>query len=183
MKKVFLFFLMMLPVAVMGQKDVTTFLGIPVDGTKAEMVQKLKAKGFSYDIKTKMLTGSFNGNESMIAIGENNGKVWRICVIEKVPRTESQIRIAFNNLTSQFEQNNRYIPYSDNIHLEDSEQIGYGIRLYHKEYANCFFQKNNEGVPDNKKKVWFCIKELEYLEYVLVIYYDNEYNMANGEDL
>lgn len=28
------------------QKDVTSFLGIPVDGTKTEMKQKLIAKGF-----------------------------------------------------------------------------------------------------------------------------------------
>lgn len=34
---------------------VTRFLGIPVDGTKAEMIQKLKAKGFTsnaYDSNT-----------------------------------------------------------------------------------------------------------------------------------
>lgn len=45
MKKV-LFILLMLPVAVMAQKDVTTFLGIPVDGTKDAMIHKLAQKGF-----------------------------------------------------------------------------------------------------------------------------------------
>ena len=29
-----------------AEKDVTTFLGIPVDGTKEEMYQKLQSKGF-----------------------------------------------------------------------------------------------------------------------------------------
>lgn len=43
----FLMFLM-LGVYAFAQKDVTQFLGIPVDGTKTEMVQKLKAKGFKY---------------------------------------------------------------------------------------------------------------------------------------
>lgn len=28
-----------------AQQDVTKFLGIPVDGSKSEMIQKLKAKG------------------------------------------------------------------------------------------------------------------------------------------
>ena len=46
MKKIVLFLMMMLPMAVMGQKDVTTFLGIPVDGSKSSMIQKLKNKGF-----------------------------------------------------------------------------------------------------------------------------------------
>lgn len=45
----FLMFLM-LGVYAFAQKDVTQFLGIPVDGTKTEMVQKLKAKGFKYKI-------------------------------------------------------------------------------------------------------------------------------------
>ena len=38
--------LLMFSVAVYAQKDVTKFLGIPVDGTKSAMIQKLKAKGF-----------------------------------------------------------------------------------------------------------------------------------------
>ena len=33
------------------QRDVTKFLGIPVDGTKREMRQKLKAKGFRWNME------------------------------------------------------------------------------------------------------------------------------------
>lgn len=33
-------------IAMYAQKDVTTFLGIPVDGYKSEMRQKLIAKGY-----------------------------------------------------------------------------------------------------------------------------------------
>ncbi len=40
------------------QKDVTKFLGIPVDGTKSAMIQKLKAKGFTYDATKDVLRGS-----------------------------------------------------------------------------------------------------------------------------
>ena len=29
------------------EKDVTKFLGIPIDGTKSEMIAKLKGKGFT----------------------------------------------------------------------------------------------------------------------------------------
>lgn len=39
--------LCMLFSAACAQSDVTTFLGIPVDGTKPEMIQKLRAKGYT----------------------------------------------------------------------------------------------------------------------------------------
>ena len=34
-----------------------------------------------------------------------------------------------------------------------------------------------------KKKVWFMINERSYGKYAIVMFYDNEYNQANGEDL
>ena len=39
--------LLMLVGTMQAQRQVTTFLGIPVDGTKAEMKRKLVAKGFT----------------------------------------------------------------------------------------------------------------------------------------
>lgn len=54
-----------------AQKDVTKFLGIPVDGTKSEMIQKLKAKGFTYNSVKDMLEGEFNGSEVQIAVVTN----------------------------------------------------------------------------------------------------------------
>ena len=37
--------LLIVSTTVFAQKEVTKFLGIPVDGFKSEMIQKLKAKG------------------------------------------------------------------------------------------------------------------------------------------
>ena len=34
-----------------------------------------------------------------------------------------------------------------------------------------------------KKSVWFTIKEEGYDKYKIIMFYDNEYNNANGEDL
>ena len=42
-------------------KSVTKFLGIPIDGSKAEMIQKLKEKGYTYNSKFDCLEGEFNG--------------------------------------------------------------------------------------------------------------------------
>ena len=35
--------------SVFAQKEVTKFMGIPVDGSPTEMIKKLKAKGFTTD--------------------------------------------------------------------------------------------------------------------------------------
>ena len=35
----------------------------------------------------------------------------------------------------------------------------------------------------SKKSVWFMINQVSYGEYSILMYYDNEYNRADGEDL
>ena len=57
-----------------AQKDVTKFLGIPVDGTKAEMIQKLKAKGFTSVGYQDVLEGEFNGTDVYLHVVTNNNK-------------------------------------------------------------------------------------------------------------
>ena len=48
MKKVLIsFVLCCISIVSMAQTDVTKFLGIPVDGDKSEMMEKLKSKGFT----------------------------------------------------------------------------------------------------------------------------------------
>ena len=54
-----------------AQKDVTTFLGIPVDGYKNEMKQKLIAKGFTYDSNNDLFEGEFNGYDVNVYIATN----------------------------------------------------------------------------------------------------------------
>lgn len=94
-----------------AQKDVTEFLGIPVDGTKQQMIENLKAKGFVYDSQKDVLSGEFNGEDVSISIQTQGNKVWRLAVIDKIPRDEIQIKIRFNKLVSQFENNESYLEY------------------------------------------------------------------------
>ncbi len=64
-----------------AQQDVTQFLGIPVDGSKSAMIQKLKAKGFHANSYNKdVLEGKFNGMDVNIHIATNGDKVCRIMV-------------------------------------------------------------------------------------------------------
>ena len=57
--------------------NVLKFMGIPVDGSKTEVIQKLKEKGFKYDSINDCLTGQFNGMDSRIFISTNKNKVDR----------------------------------------------------------------------------------------------------------
>ena len=68
MKKI-MFFVLLLTVTIsaFGQSDVTKFLGIPVDGFKSEMIQKLKEKGFvNSTLHEDILEGEFNGRDVYI---------------------------------------------------------------------------------------------------------------------
>lgn len=71
-----------LSVSLYAQKDVTQFLGIPVDGYKPEMIKKLKDKGFTISPYNKdVLVGEFNGTKVNIHVVTNNNKVYRIMVV------------------------------------------------------------------------------------------------------
>lgn len=72
-----------------AQKEVTKFLGIPVDGTKSSMIQKLKAKGFKYNDRLDYLTGEFNGVSVRVYVVTNNNRVWRIMLQDLYPSSET----------------------------------------------------------------------------------------------
>lgn len=219
----------MIAIAASAQKNVTQFLGIPVDGTKTAMMQKLKAKGYTYNARLDCLEGEFNGRDVTLHIVTNNNKVWRIMVSDAFPtRNEADIRIRFNNLCNQFSKNSKYIPanLSGEYEISESEDISIQMSLHNKRYEAAYYQVTEddmdttivqkwfldkileeygeekwEGMSESerqnasmslaldyllentsKRSVWFMISE-QYGRFSINIYYDNEYNHSNGEDL
>lgn len=213
----------MLSISTYEQKDVTTFLGIPIDGTKGEMHQKLIAKGFT-PLKVgdnECFKGEFNGTDVNIYIGTNNNKVYRLAIFDVNTQDEAQIKIRFNNLVSQFENNKRYIAL-EKYTISDAEDISFEMSVHAKNFDAEYYQKpdinkidtailknkfreqlSDKFTPEQlknptnemskeilataielflKKHVWFRIEEY-YGKYYIAMYYDNEYNHANGEDL
>lgn len=131
------------------QKDVTSFLGIPVDGTVSSMKQKLVSKGFvPKKVGTnEFLEGEFNGCNVHVYIRTNNNKVYRIMVADNNNVDEAQIKIRFNNLVSQFENNKRYISL-DKYTLSDEEDISYEMTVHNKNYEAAFYQVPNMEKAD-----------------------------------
>lgn len=208
-----------------AQKEVTKFLGIPVDGTKANMIQQLKAKGYQYNSSSDILTGEFNGRDVHISVVTNNNKVYRIMVADAIGSNETDIKIRFNSLCRQFGENKKYTSYQD-YRISDDEDISYEMGVHNKRYEADFYQMNIaaidtvafqeeamnhvlskytteqlEKMSDEERlsivqefafdyildkmknlSVWFMIDE-KYGKYYILLYYDNGYNMANGEDL
>ena len=179
--------------SVFAQKEVTKFMGIPVDGSPTEMIKKLKAKGFTTDedamrdVKQglidldgpEVLTGRFNGEKVLLGLLVEQNKVWRICISDKNTRDETQIKIRFNTLVRQFEGNGKYVPYDDEQTIADDEDISYQMTVNKKQYQAGFVQKGEDGTVDVKRIVWFTIGE----GYEIEMFYDNKYNEADGSDL
>lgn len=199
--------------AVAQEKDVTTFLGIPVDGAKSDMIQKLKEKGFVPSSYKDTLEGEFNGTDVYISVVTNNNKVYRIVVSDKNTIGETDIRIRFNNLCYQFENNPRYINISDKEYtIKEDEDISYNIKVNDKRYAASYIQmpsvktleeaivklgysKDDCSKEEVKQHLFQEVIKVSYNkqvwfkidefrgEYCIVMYYDNALNQANGEDL
>ena len=182
--------------SVFAQKEVTKFMGIPVDGSPTEMIKKLKAKGFTTDegfmrdVKRgsvdwdgpEVLIGRFNGTKVRVALHVEQNKVWRIYLSDKDNRDETQIKIRFNTLVRQFEGNGKYVPYFDEQTIADDEDISYQMTVNNKRYDAYFLQKGEDGTVDEKRMVWFMISQRSD-DYCIYMYYDNEYNRADGSDL
>lgn len=225
MKKTLLFLtLLVVSATLFAQEEVTKFLGIPVDGSKSEMIRKLKAKGYaSSPLDKDILVGKFNGEDVRVLVVTNGDKVYRIAIVDDNSRSEIDIKIRFNNLCQQFNNNKKYLSFSNGT-LSDDEKISFGITVEKKRYETSYMQlpsvvdtidiqnkivnsllkKYTEDELSNpteelrdeiieavvsimveknsKRSVWFMINE-DYGKYYITMYYDNLYNMANGEDL
>lgn len=125
-----------------AQADVTTFMGIPVDGTKAAMRQALARKGFTpLDVgDLDVFNGEFNGSEVNVHIGINKSKVCRIMVCDAVRRGEAAIKNRFNNLITEFAGTGRYLVSEDNAAIPDRENISYEMTVNKKMYDAEFWQ-------------------------------------------
>ncbi|GAY27859.1 Uncharacterised protein [Prevotella sp. MGM1] len=185
MKKVLsVVLVVMLALAAHAQKDVTKFLGIPVDGSKSEIIQKLKAKGYKYNSTYDFLEGEFNGNDVHIYVVTDNNKVWRIMVTDEKSIDETSIKLRFNKLCRQFNNNKKYVQSSLNdFTIPEDEDISYEMLVHKKRYEASFFQlQGTENDNPYNRFVWFMIREFEG-KYYITMFYDNEYNRSNGEDL
>ena len=144
MRKIAFTLLMLLTLSMSAQ---VKFLGIPVDGTKSEMISKLKQKGYSLCKEPQLaeldvLEGEFNGKDVHIAVVTNNNKVYRIVVQDVKTLDETGIKIRYNNLVNQFKNNKRYwFSPNNEQYLDDDFDISYEMLVNHQRIQADFTQK------------------------------------------
>ena len=192
------------------------FLGISIDGTKEDMISQLIKKGYTlcqdprlaeYD----MLEGEFNGREVHIAIATYNNKVYRVLVQDVKTINEIDIKIRYNTLIKQFQENPKYFYDSNDAKfLDDDFDVNYEMVIKNKQISAAFTQKlskedinklessnpelNGYGQKEleeyfkqnayKSNTVWFKICKLKnYDDYWIAIYYDNLNNAPSGDDL
>lgn len=107
------------------------------------MIQKLKAKGFTPSTWDKnILEGEFNGFDVNVHIVTNNNKVWRIMLADKITQDETGIKIRFNELCRQFENNKKYKSMTDKEQtIPDDEDLSYEMTVNNKRYEAVYYQQ------------------------------------------
>lgn len=137
-KDFFIIFLLTFYVTCFGQNSgPLKFLGIPIDGTEAQFVANLKAKGFTYNTVYESYKGQFNGKPVDVFIHTNHNLVDRVYVAFPY-MTEESIRVEFNRLLAQFNDTGKYMDLSMNEEIPADDDISYEITVNNKRYQASF---------------------------------------------
>ena len=188
MKKLLtLILLLMVSVEMYAQSNITTFLGIPVDGTESSMIQKLQKKGFVYNKEEDLLEGEFNGEDVFIGRETQKGKVWAVGVGYNSYFNAASLKINYEKLCRQFRDNPKYIVFSEDT-LPDSKDLNYEVSVNKQSYNAIYIQNPQFNESDWNRRVVVSFGPIETENhpigyYMLTIGYINGFNQANGEDL
>ena len=151
MRRLVFALLMLLTLSLNAQDGIIRFKGIPVDGTKEEMIIKLKQKGFTYDYTNDMFKGVFDGDNIVGFIQTYNDKVYNIRFMQDAHGFNKSIVInKYNSLVLQYETNEKYLSNnefdramnnSDTYQIDAYEDIGYEMKkgkIYKAQYYYTF---------------------------------------------
>ena len=148
MRKLVFALLMLLALSMNAQTyNTVKFLGIPIDGSKAEVISQLKKKGYKPCKDPKLaeyeaLEGEFNGRDVHIGIVTNNNKVYRIVVQDAKTLNEADIKIRYNTLVNQFMKNKKYFYNSNAVQLLDEDfDIAYEMSVKNRRIQSTFTQR------------------------------------------
>ena len=139
---------------IQDDSDALKFLGIPVDGSKEQMYNRLKEKGFSGYSWEEYMEGIFNGEKVRVYIGTNHGIVDRIKVV--FPYTEERLnKVKYNTLISRFGRNPKYTELRDNKIIPENEDISQEIVLHDKVYDSVYYFLRSDVNANSWKEDFF----------------------------
>lgn len=169
MKKVLIAMAVLLVSVTAAAQDVTTFMGIPIDGTVESVKSKLKAKGFK-DIGDNALKGRFFGSEAWVAVFGEKGLANAVFLVIYCSDDEDYAKLSYNMIFDGLKDCGRY------VYLK-GEKIGKNVNLLRElleaddnSLSSYFLQNGNEDSP--------VVVSVEYKkgEYEIHMIYYNEKN-------
>ncbi len=204
MRKIAFALLMLLTLSLNAQdNNVIKFMGIPVDGPKSEIIDKLMEKGFvpeqvEIDLEkaendvlraggelnegrirerdgSYFMKGSFDGKRCTLVIMSYKSNVYKIIVaFEDSYKNKIQAFTSFNYY-AELLNNKYYNEHNFYRPLDFSDELKLDADL-----MNAFFVEQNEGIGMITLHITYPTSNLEYH---IILEYVNSNNMPNGEDL
>lgn len=174
------------------------FMGIPIDGPKSDMIEKLEKKGFTtvyeyqqiellekqnksmkkeqrvrYNDEAYWMEGFFNGKKCIVGLYPYKGKMYRVFVA--IDHGYMHKSDAFGEFNSLAEKLNRKYPSVNNYYnpLDYSDEIEIDGKRF-----NFFLDEENQGVVS-----LLMTYPSTNLEYHIVLEYSNILNAPDDEDL
>lgn len=137
------------------------FLGLPIGGTKKQMMEALKTRGFNIDYGNESMTGMFNGEEVKLFLTTNHGIIDKIKVIYPYCSEENDTRIKYNMLLSRFNRNAKYICVNPRAEVPIDEKIYWKLEENNNTYDAIYFYLH----PEVNAKDWAGKFKQEYQKH------------------
>jgi len=166
-------------VSVWALEGVTTFHGVKVDGTRADVTGALVNNGCKSQDKD-LLTCVLDERECFVSVVAENEKVWRIVVTEQAAMDDLSAAVQrFNALMKQYKESGDYTEYevNDYVTVNDAESSN-DVISSGRCYAE-FFQSSDPQTYQNRLS--FSVKE-NGGRYYIVRTFDNLRNMPHDAD-
>lgn len=208
MRKIVISLLMLLTLSLSAQNNdnVMKFMGIPIDGPKSEMIEKLNEKGFvpvqqEIDLENAennvikyggeltggrlrerdgeyFLHGYFDGKSCHLIIVSYNKKVYQIMVAFESPFDELNAKVQFNSYIEKLEE--KYVnPTSFDFSIDLDCDLS---NPFENNIHAIFTAKYDENdIPHGM--VSMEMSHPRYKEYYILLRYYNGDNMPKGDDL
>ncbi len=202
MRKLVFTLLMLMTLSMSAQNDnVIKFMGIPIDGSKSEMISKLEEKGFvtvegirrieDAEKELERLGGEITGgkmrenDKEYFMNGYFDGKQCTLVIIaykSKVYKMVVAFEDSYTNKIHAFTSFNYYAEKLQNKYYDENnfyKPLDYSDELkLDADYFNMFFDREKMGGV-----TLHITYPKSNMEYHIILDYLNANNMPNGEDL
>lgn len=206
MRKIAFTILMFLTLSLNAQDNVIKFMGISIDGSKSEMINKLQEKGFAPDqvlidlenAQNKVIQlggeipegkvrerdgeyfmhGYFDGKRSKVIISSYNNKVYLIMVVIEDAYNELDGKIQFNLYVERLNKK-----YTNPIDHDYSIDLDCDLSAPYDNNIRAFFTAAYDEFDKPHGMVSLEMSHPRYKEFYIAFRYYNADNMPNGDDL